>query len=139
MAWIPILVGMSVLFVVISHFGGANQRKKIARFSDRETFSFDEIYEKYFSGQNIPKDIVAKLWVELADTLELPSGKLRPTDSFHSDLAPEKGWEFDDQLGAVTALVIARFKKIGKTPDFSEIKTIMDYIIIQAKIEQDNR
>lgn len=132
-----LLFGVIAAVVVIIYFNKGS-KLKLDRFKDREELSLDTIYDNFFKEKNVNKEVVVCLWNELAGVLELPKGKLRPTDSFDNELAPAKGYEFDDQIAAVPALVKRKFKAAGIEPNLDQIKTIYDYIMILAPIEKIN-
>lgn len=49
------------------------------------------------------KDEVSRSLREIADKLQGPVGKRRPSDSLMGELAPNPGWEHDDGLGMLWA------------------------------------
>jgi hypothetical protein len=58
----------------------------------------------------------------------LPPGKLRPDDRFAEELAPPKGWEWDDDIVEVQWAGERRLKRSGIKADLSPIKTLGDYV-----------
>jgi hypothetical protein len=110
-------------------------KEKLKRLTNREELTTDEIYSHFFAGKNLPKELVLKLWNEVADSLHLPKGKLRPTDRFDKELAPVKGWEYDDDIAEVTWAAQHRLKKIGTTFDLSKIQTLGDYVEFFGRLQ----
>jgi hypothetical protein len=135
MWWIlPGVVAIAATVIFINYFN-QGYKKKIERFEGRETLTFDQIYERYFEKKDLDKSKVFELWNEIEDTLELPKGLIRPTDSFDKELAPAKGYEWDDQIIGITWDAERRMKKAGKKIDLQKIKTVEDYIMTFIKID----
>ena len=95
--------------------------------------NWEQIYKRYYS--NYPETIVKKLWLEVAQYLEIPYGKLRPSDRFDKELSPVKGWEYDDPFYILTIIAEERLKKAKDRISITDIKTLDDYIKIFSKIE----
>jgi hypothetical protein len=110
-------------------------RRRLARFADREELSADSIYSEFFAANNFPKGLVLELWNEVAGSLRVPPGKLRPTDRFDKELAPVKGWEFDDDTLEVHWAAQRRVKKLGVDADISAVQTLRDYVEFFCKLE----
>lgn len=125
-------VGGGALFWFIFEHG---HRKKTARLANREDLPFDSLFQQYFQESGIPRETAQALWQDLAETIELPPSRLRPTDRFSEELAPEKGFEFDDPTTALAQRLKQRHKKAGvPSPDLSQIETIYDYIVAAAAV-----
>lgn len=112
--------------VLAWNFGPERQRNK--QFENRPDFSLDQIYSEFFACKNLPKDLVFELWKEVAEPLRVPPGKLRPDDRFGEELAPPKGWEWDDDIVEVQWAGERRLKRSGIKADLSAIKTLGDYV-----------
>lgn len=132
------IVGLIGVSIVIWYFNTA-YRKKIARFATRENMSTENIYEKYFADSGIPKDIVIQLWNELAFIIELPKEKLRPSDRFLYELAPEKGFDFDDPMNGFHMYLKKKLQMLGHKSDISTINTVNDYIHIFGTLQTISR
>jgi len=125
---ISILVGILATGGVALYFV-IGTCKKDQNFAARQSWD-DHAIEAAFATLNVPTRTVLPLLRELAETLEVPYGKLRPTDRFDVELAPAKGFEYDDPVAVVPVLIERRFKKSGlPVPDLSAIKTVADYIV----------
>jgi hypothetical protein len=114
-------------------------RKRLSRFHEREELTSDQIYERFFSNELCSKDLVLELWNEVASVLGIPPGKLRLTDRFDKELAPEKGWEYDDEIGIINSIAQTRLKKSGTTANFSGIKTLGDYVHLFCDVSLKNK
>ena len=126
-SFVGLLLAIFAVYIITRYFDVA-YKKKISRFSDREELTTEEIYNKYFSDKGIPKDAMIRLWDELADCIELPKGKLRPMDRFDRELAPEKGFEYDDPINGVFYLMKKKSQKYGLKLEYEKLETIADYI-----------
>jgi hypothetical protein len=128
------LVTVSVwLWNVIPH------KEKLKRLRNREEFTSDEIYSRFFADKNLPKGLVLGVWNEVADSLRLPKGKLRPSDRFDKELAPVKGWEYDDDIVEVIWAAQHQIKESGATFDLSKIQTLGDYVEFFCRLELGSR
>jgi hypothetical protein len=115
------------------------RHRRLAQFADREELSSDSIYRAFFAEQDLPKGLVIELWDEVASPLRLPPGKLRPSDRFDRELAPVRGWEFDDDIVEVHWAAQRRLKKLSVDADISKIQTLQDYVRFFCKLEQERR
>ena len=104
------------------------KRQRCKRFEGRSDLTLDQIYIEFFAPKNLPKALVCELWKEVAEPLHLPPGKLRPNDRFSEELAPPKGWEWDDDIVEVQWAGERRLKRSGIKADLSAIKTLGDYV-----------
>src|SRR5208283_2362757 len=114
-------------------------KEKLKRLQNREEFTSDEIYSRFFADKHLPKGLVLELWNEVADSLRLPKGKLRPSDRFDEELAPVKGWEYDDDIVEVTWAAQHRIKESGATFDLSKIQTLGDYVEFFSRLELESQ
>lgn len=121
-----IVVGLLGALVVGIYFRTA-RRAKTERLAGRPEMTLHQIYESFFSESAIPESRVAELWEELARVLELPAGKLLPADRFQVELAPPKGFEFDDPIRDVKYLISKNCLRRGIQPE--TIQTVRDYIV----------
>lgn len=125
---------VSVSVVVLAVIGGVlawnflPRRQRLKRFENRPDLSLEQIYREYFARESLPRDLVSELWKEVAESLRLPPGKLRPTDRFDQELAPPGGWEHDDEVMEVQWMAERRLKQCGMQADLSRIKTLGDYV-----------
>jgi hypothetical protein len=79
-----------------------------SRLADREDISVEEFKRRYYAAEKIEAPQLGVLLDEVAQALNVPRGKLRPTDRFRVELAPEKGWEADDGVGILAQLLAKR-------------------------------
>jgi len=103
------------------------RKGKMSRFADRDDLSLHQIYHSHFSETGVPEKRFVELWTELSRVLEIPAGKLRPSDRFDVELSPPKGFEFNDQINDVKYLIGKYCERTGASP--TSIKTVSDYLI----------
>ena len=94
----------------------------------RPEMTVDEIYEKFYPDKIVSKETVSRALTEIASALEVPAGRLRPSDRFAKELAPPAGWENDDELGALALLTKDRLAKSKAKATVENIHTVDDYI-----------
>jgi len=104
------------------------RRRRNERFKDREELAMDSIFNQFFAQARLPKALVVELWNEVANALGVPPGKLRPADRFDKELAPVKGWGFDDDIVEVCWAAERRLKKLGMKAEHSDVRTLGDYV-----------
>jgi hypothetical protein len=121
-----IVIGAAGAVAVGLYFRTA-RKAKVDRLAGRPEQTVHQIYQSFFSDTAIPEKRVAELWEELARVLELPAGKLLPTDRFEVELAPPKGYEFDDPIKDVKYLISKYSLRGGVKPE--AIQTVRDYIV----------
>lgn len=132
MALIYILIVLVTVLTIGFVFGRKND--KVTQFKNRPNLSLEDIYDQFFAESQLPQEIVAEVWQELANTLELPAGLLRPEDRFDRELAPQEGNEWDDPIGVLPATIKRHYKEVGMPlPPLTQIQTVRDYIYFVAK------
>jgi hypothetical protein len=132
-------------FLILTAAGGVflwdriPRNKKRDRFKDRENLSPEQIFDMFYRETGCPRELVMDLWNEVADVLEIEPGKLRPTDRFDKELAAVEGWEFDDDLTALSAAAMHGCQTKGLEKDLSTIQTLEDYIYFFSSLERSER
>ncbi len=130
-------VGLIALIAGIFATLHNGSRGRTKRLVDREIFSMEVIYDRFFASENLSKPLVLELWSEVAVTLGIPPGKLRPTDRFDKELAPVEAW--DDDIVEVQWAAERRLKKTGSKADLSGVQTLGDYVHFFCKLESSKR
>lgn len=123
-----IILGLILLIILLSVWSLMPRRLRLKRFESRPDLSLEQIHAEFFARANFPRELVCELWNEVAESLRLPPGKLRPTDRFAEELAAPKGWEFDDEILDVQWAAERRLKRSGTQADLSQISTVGDYV-----------
>jgi hypothetical protein len=76
--------------------------RRVGRISGRSSLDAKEIWKEFYEGTTISPESVEAALRLVGDATNLPPGKLRPSDRFADELAPEPGWEFDDGLAQIS-------------------------------------
>ena len=120
---LAILAALSGLYFVAEEYIVLHKKMKVYR--DREALTVNEIYDRHFSDSGIAKNIFIPLWIDVANTLELPAEKLRPDDRFGVELGPYR--QVDDLMD------VLEHKLHEQTDsDINAPESLYDYIIIMS-------
>lgn len=103
------------------------RRKINSIFAQREILDDDTIYSRFYADSGLTKTFVIELWHEIADTLGISPGKLRPTDRFGHEIGISYSIT-TEALDTLTAVAVRRAKKYQGSIDLAGIKTADDYI-----------
>jgi hypothetical protein len=126
-----LLVGGVTIVVAglfFSIFGRRADLRRAKRLSHRPELSLQEFQEQFYRDSDISPGLLAEALRVLEEATAVPRGQLRPQDRFAEELAPEKGWEFDDGLAELRWELEAR----GKDRD-SVVSTVDDFIRVFAE------
>ena len=126
MMWLGIAFIVGVIATVVCMTMRTGSRERTARLSGREDFGSDVIYSQFFEKNHLPRELTLELWNEVARSLGVPPGKLRPTDRFDKELAPVEEW--DDDIVEVEWAAQRRLRRSKTKADLSQIKTGGDYV-----------
>lgn len=110
------------------------RKNRDALIGGRKEVSLHQIYATDFADCDIPEELFNKLWNELADILEVPAGRLRLTDRFQVELAPSKGYAFNDPINDVMRLV---GRAIANSTSATNVESIRDYILLFKSTEKE--
>ena len=66
----------------------ARKREKRNRFRSRHTLTEDQFYCRFYADSGIPRESVSRALELVTEALEVPAGKLRPSDQFEGELGP---------------------------------------------------
>jgi len=99
------------------------------RFSGRRPLTAEELWREFYEQRGVPLEMVEEILQVIAEAAGVPAGLIRPADRFDSELAPEKGWEFDDGLAEIIWWVKDRAKRSGRrVGDISNVRTVDDLV-----------
>jgi hypothetical protein len=126
-----------VLFMVLGGFGFwvADWRRRKQEFStigSRDDLNDEAIYRTFYEGSGLPQASVVSAWHEIADSLRLPAGKIRPIDRFGKDIG--KYLILSDRLDALYERGKRRAKQLGLSPKFEVLMTVDDYVRALARV-----
>jgi len=120
---------LMAIFLVLYLFGHRQMlKRKRYRFSGRDDMTPDTFYSTFYADSGLSRDDVVWVLTHVGGLLEIPASKLRPQDRFDTELAPARGWEYDDGLGILERELLGMMRKAGLKPDISKISTLDDCI-----------
>jgi len=118
-------------FAIAIGGGAALLRRKrrkpsLQALSERMSLTDADIYKQFYAGRDLDESAVRSAWNEIAETLRVPAGKLRPTDRFGADIGV---WSItSEELDALGELATQRAARQGKEVDFAALATVDDYV-----------
>jgi hypothetical protein len=132
--WNP-KIGAAALVVVVSIaaawvWGSYSGRARRQALQARPDLRIEELHRQFYSDSPITPSALTLALDEIALALDVPRGKLRPSDRFDRELAATPGWEADDDLGVLNELVV---KRLGDRAE--KVQTVDDYIRLTAGLE----
>jgi hypothetical protein len=87
---------------VIWFFGRKANAQRVARFQNRANLEPGEFWREFYPEGEVSLQSVEQALRLVSEATEVPPGRLRPEDRFAVELAPERGWEFDDGLAEIS-------------------------------------
>jgi len=126
--------GAAALFglsAICMRFTRRHSTRMIAKLGERRTLTMEEFWDEFYSRSGLPRGRAEQVLDLLSEAVEVPVGKLRPSDRFLVELAPQKGiWRemVDDSESSVILLALRLEKKYGVHMDLKGIKTVDDYV-----------
>ncbi|OPX99483.1 MAG: hypothetical protein A4E62_00122 [Syntrophorhabdus sp. PtaU1.Bin002] len=122
-------VGMVVIVGLAAFLASRVMERRSAEIEvrQRETLDDDTTYSLFYADSGLAAPFVAELWHEIADTLGVPPGKLRPTDRFGYEIG-NSFWITTEALDTLAAIAIRRAKEYHGAINWELIKTVDDYV-----------
>lgn len=100
-------------------------KREVADLSRRDSISMDDVYARYYATSGLSEVSVIEVWQEVAKTLDLPPGKLRPGDRFGHDVGTYL--LTSDELDTLSELGAERARRLGIEVDLQKIYTVDEY------------
>lgn len=119
--WVAVMILGPALVASVVSFVLARWRSADI-FATRDTLGDEQIFSQYFAQSGIAAPLVRELWHEVAETLHVPAGKLRPSDRFGHELGGY--WITSDELDTLAQRAARR----SRQADLAEIKTLGEYV-----------
>ncbi|REJ69994.1 MAG: hypothetical protein DWQ31_01890 [Planctomycetota bacterium] len=91
------------------------KRKKLQRFADRRHLTDDELVLTFDAEAGSPASVIRFLELVEFET-DVPRGRLRRGDRFAVELAPKRGWEYDDGVALLPEILQREFG--GEASDY---------------------
>ena len=102
------------------------ERRVLSVLRSREFLSDDEIYRSFYASSGLDKESVMELWHEIAKTLGISEGYLRPNDKFGKDIGYQA--VFTNELDDLSYIALHRIKEQQLSVDLSLVLTVDDYV-----------
>lgn len=112
-----------ILGIAVWIFGHKADQKRLRRFDERVDLPIQESWKPFCLEQGIPLSVAEDALRTVENATGVLRGKLRPDDRFAEELAPEKGWEFDDGLAELQWELESRGLAGG-----AEVRTVGDFV-----------
>lgn len=127
------LFGIGVLLasaVLIWFFGRKAEARRADRFSERSAVDPVDLWRARYEESGVSRASVESALRLVSSATGVPVGRIRPEDRFAVELAPERGWEFDDGLAEISWYVESKSK--GSSAD---VETVDDLIRLLDRLE----
>lgn len=111
--------------------GKRAEARRAARFSERPLLEPAAIWRDIYHEREVSLHSVETALRLVSEATDVPVGKIRPADRFAVELAPERGWEFDDGLAEISWYVESRSK--GSSAD---LETVDNLIRLLGRLEE---
>jgi hypothetical protein len=108
--------------------------KKQARLDARSALSAEDLHRAYVAS-NLSSTDLESIFLLIERATDLPRDKLRPTDGFDRELAPAKGWEFDDGLLLLPSAMQRAFGGTVDEYDLGKNPTIADLVATVSRVK----
>lgn len=118
-AALVLAVGAALVWLL----GRRAEARRTTRFAARPDLDPARIWRDFYSDGEASLASVETALRLVGEATTVPAGKLRPTDRFAVELAPERGWEFDDGLSEIAWYLESKSKGSGR-----ELETVDDLV-----------
>jgi hypothetical protein len=126
--------GGVVLIGAVAYWNRKTSRRQRAVFRQRPEMIVEDMHRSFYAGSAVSIESLRGAMDEISGVLGVPPTRLRPSDRFAVELAPEPGWEYDDPLGVLTALAEEKLKREGRAPDSAkDLLTVDDYVRLTSR------
>ena len=131
---VPIVVVGAILIAVVGLAIPWNRRQvALTKLLARDALDDDAVYSRFYATAGLAKAEVLEVWHEVAETLRVPAGQLRPDDRFGKDVGTY--WITSDDLDVLATKGRHRAQRLGLTIDFGQLGTVDQYVRCFARGE----
>ena len=121
-----LLIALPAILVVL-FLATWRMAEKKQRFADRRDLTDDELVLTFDAESGSAASVIRFLkLVEFA--ADVPRGRLRPGDRFAVELAPERGWEYDDGVALLPEILQREFGGEASDYDLVQHPTLGDLL-----------
>ena len=128
-----------LILVVVASATMAMRRAKLRRFAGRERLSDVQIIAM-LSSSKATDEKAAWFLGAVARAAEVPMGLIRPEDRFDSELRPERGWEYGDEIAWLPSILASKFGGRPEQYDLSKNSTVAQLFreVVRDSDQEDN-
>ena len=101
-------------------------RRELTRLATRESLEMHELFARYYASLGLSEASIAESWREIATTLKVPPGQLRPDDRFGAAVGTYM--LTSDELDTLSELGEKRARQLGINVRLEAIETVDDYV-----------
>ena len=102
-------------------------------FLGRPDIGVAEIHRTFYAGSTISEEQLKRALGDISKHLGVPATRLRPTDRFDCELAPTRGWEFDDEVADLAWFATESLRQQGIDPaTAAPVLTVDDYVRVTS-------
>lgn len=130
-----IIVALGILVIaagaaLVWLFGRRAEARRANRFPERPLLEPAELWRDFYRDSEVSLASVETALRLVSEATNVPAGKPRPTDRFATELAPDRGSEFDDGLAEVAWYVESKSKGSSEG-----LETVDDLIRLLDRLE----
>lgn len=120
---VSVIAAACSAFYLVRHM---YSRRSISLLLSREPLSDDEVFVTFFSSSNFDKASVTRLWNIIADTLEVPANRMRPTDVFGKEIGVDI--LTNERMETLQEIAASEAARLGRGINLNNINTADDFI-----------
>lgn len=102
----------------------------------RKVLNLATIYNRFYRDSDLELSDVEVAYNRIAEATGVPAGALRPGDRFSDDLAPPKGWEYDDAIFLFSDALEEDADSLGIGVDIEKVATVDDAVRLMKLIRE---
>lgn len=135
---IEALAAFLIISVLLAGATFAMRRAKLRRLGQRDRLN-DSTLIALFSPPGAGDDMAIRFLDAVARAADIPRGVIRPGDRFDAELAPERGWEFDDGIALLPSVLASEFGGTAEEYDLSKNPTVIELFTLAVRKSGEHR
>ena len=126
------LTAFLIIGVLLASATIAMRRSKVRRLGQRDRLD-DSTLIALFTPSGTDDELAIRFLNAIARAADIPRGFIRPKDRFDAELAPEKGWEFDDGIALLPMVLASEFGGTAEEYDLSKNPTVIELFSVTVR------
>lgn len=126
LTWVAAIVLVIGCYLLYQQMRNADERRR-ARFLDRKPMPNQDFLIECAIVDEVQASHALEMRNIIANELEIPVERIYPSDRFNVELAPEKGWEYDDSTNLLLQELGSALRKSG-VAELQKEATVKDYV-----------